>query len=29
MRAFGMLMQGDLKVFPVSGLDDALRWTAE
>jgi hypothetical protein len=28
MRAFGMLMPGDVKVFPVRELDDALRWAA-
>jgi hypothetical protein len=26
IRAFGMLMPGDVKVFPVGELDDALAW---
>jgi hypothetical protein len=29
MRAFGMLMPGQVKVFPVSALDEALAWAAE
>lgn len=29
IRGFGMLMPGQVKVFPVSALDDALVWAAE
>jgi hypothetical protein len=28
VRAFGLLMPGDVKVFPVAELDDALAWAA-
>jgi hypothetical protein len=29
LRAFAMLMPGEVKVFPVSALDDALAWAGE
>jgi hypothetical protein len=29
IAAFGFLMQGEVKVFPVDGLDEALSWAAE
>jgi hypothetical protein len=28
VRAFAMLMPGEVKVFPVAGLDDAMSWAA-
>jgi hypothetical protein len=28
VRAFSMLMPGEVKVFPVAGLDDALAWAS-
>jgi hypothetical protein len=28
LRAFGLVMPGEIKLFPVSGLDEALTWAA-